>query len=89
MSKRHTDGNIKRDWGYMRDMASQNGLTLRYHNKKGEYPRTFELVIARTPVGTNCILKNLSVSDIENEGILSNGLTMEQTIIGNAIRSKK
>ena len=87
MSKRYTDGNIKRDWGYMRDMASQNGLTLRYHNKKGEYPRTFELVIARTPVGTDCILKNLSVPDIE--GILSNGLTMEQTFIGNAIRSKK
>ncbi len=89
MNRRYTDGDIKRDWGYIRDMASQNGLTLRYHNKKGEYPRTFELVIASTPVGTDCTLKNLSVPDIENEDILSNGLTMEQTIIAKAIRSKK
>ena len=38
-----------KDWMEMRNLASENGLTLRRYQKKK--PHLFELVVARTPVG--------------------------------------
>ncbi|MBP2280621.1 hypothetical protein H4W00_001434 [Psychrobacter sp. PL19] len=79
----------KHDWCDIRDLASNNGLTLRHVDKKGPKPHKFELVIARTPVGTDYMIGGMSVEDIENDLPLSNGKTITQNIIANAVRSKK
>lgn len=76
-------------WLEMRDMATANGLTLRHHNQKGEYPRTFELVPRWTPKGEIPIIGNLSVPDITGNVTLKNGKTLRQIIHANAIRSSR
>lgn len=76
-----------KDWVEMRHLASDNGLTLRrYQTKK---PHLFELVAARTPAGGKPILTGMTHEDVEGDGKLSNGKTLAQTIMANAVRSKK
>ena len=76
-------------WCDMRDMATANGLTLRHHNQKGEYPRTFELVPRWTPKGEIPIIGNLSVPDITGNVTLKDGMTLTQLILKNTIHSSK
>ena len=78
----------KHDWCDIRDLASINGLTLRRDKKVGDTPHTFELVVARTPVGTDYIINEMYVEDVENDMPLSNGKTITETILTNAVRSK-
>lgn len=75
-----------KDWIEMRNLASENGLTLRRYQKKK--PHLFELVVARTPVGGEYILTAMTHEDVESDGLLNNNKTLEQTILDNAIRSK-
>lgn len=79
----------KHDWCDIRDLATNNGLTLRHVDKNGPIPHKFELVIARTLVGTDYIINNMYVEDVENDLPLSNGKTITETILANAMRSKK
>lgn len=76
-------------WGVMSKLAAEHGLTIRFHNEKGISPRTFQLGKRGTTAESEVILANLSVADIEDDYKLSNGMTMKQTIMANAIRSKK
>ena len=76
-------------WGVMYKLAAEHGLTLRFHNEKGISPRTFQLGKRGTTAESEVILANLSVADIEDDYKLSNGMTMKQTIMAHAIRSKK
>ena len=78
----------KHDWCDIRDLASINGLTLRRDKKVGDTPHTFELVVARTPIGTDYIINEMYVEDVENDMPLSNGKTITETILTNAVRSK-
>lgn len=79
----------KHDWCDIRDLASINGLTLRRDKKVGDTPHTFELVVARTPVGNDYIINGMYVEDVENDIPLSNGRTITEIILANAVRSKK
>ena len=79
----------KHDWCDIRDLASINGLTLRRDKKVGDTPHTFELVVARTPLGTDYIINGMYVEDVENDMPLSNGKTITEIILANAVRSKK
>ncbi len=66
---------VKHGWLVLRRHASRNGLTFRYHNEKGELPRTFKLVIRGSKPGEGSLLGNITYDDVNNN-TLSNGMTV-------------
>jgi hypothetical protein len=76
-------------WRNINRLAVANGLILRFHNDVGISPRTFHLGVYGKTYDDLIILKDLSVADVEDNKKLSNGMTLTQTILSNAIRSKK